>query len=82
MPGKDAMASPERLERELATLEERMSFLRQESQLFGRLGFSSEQVKFELRRLEKRRVKCQTALNELRAGNQTAVKLDFGQAEG
>ena len=66
MPLGDGQSRTEALQSELAEVIERIEELSRERKLFGRLGFSDEHMKLELRQLEKRRERCERALKALR----------------
>ena len=82
MPDRELMASPEALERELAEISARIEHLRRERKVFGRLGFSAEQMKLEIHQLEKRRARYERALKEWQRERQKVALRSYSQVEG
>lgn len=82
MLDRESMANPETLERELALIRERIEHLTRERRVFGRLGFSSEQMRLELRQLEKRRTRYEQALKDWHQDGRKLALRRSPQVEG
>jgi ABC-type uncharacterized transport system ATPase subunit len=78
---KEQQWSPEALEQELANLRTRIGYLQEERRRFRRLGFSDEQMRLELRQLEKRKVKYEQALEGWRGNGKPVMAAGYPQVE-
>lgn len=81
MPNREPWASPEALEREIAEISARIDHLKQERKVFGRLGFSSEQMKLEMSQLERRRAKYEQVLRDWQRERQRVAVRGYRQVE-